>query len=114
MAIEIGKLNRRIQIQRKAGVLDDYGQESLIWTKVADCWASIKPISGREKLRAMAQESTLICTVAIRYAVALMPPTTADAWRIVYGTRILEILAAQDFEEARRFIIFDCQETGVS
>ena len=43
-----------------------------------------------------------------------MPPTTVDAWRISYetpsGTRIFNITAAQDVDEARKHIVFECQE----
>ncbi len=112
--IDAGQLNRKVQLQKKVGVKDEYGQESLSWVKISDCWASIKPLTANQKLRAMASESTLTCTVAIRYSASLMPPTLADAWRIVYGERILDILSAQDMYDMHSHIIFDCRETGVT
>ena len=110
--IDVGKLNKKIQIQKKSGIRDPYGHEVISWVKVVDCFANVKPIGGREKIRNNAIESTLSCTIAIRYNPDLLPLTTPDSWRIIYESRILNITAAQDLDEARRFIIFDCIETG--
>lgn len=112
--MQIGKLDKRITLQSRSSTLDDYGQEINAWVDVATVWANIKPVSGREKLRAMAVESTLTHTVAVRYNVRFMPPKTVDAWRIKYvtpaGERIFNITSARDMDEARRYIIFDCTE----
>ena len=111
--ITIGRLCRSITIQKKIGTYDSYGQEVLEFVDIATVWANVKPVTGREKLRAGAYDSTLSHTVAVRYQPELLPETAADAWRILYGTRILEITAAQDMDDARKFILFDCTETGV-
>jgi SPP1 family predicted phage head-tail adaptor len=112
--MQIGKLNHRISLQTRSATLDDYGQQVNTWTTVATVWANIKPIGGREKMRAMAIESELTHTVAIRYDVRFLPPRTVDAWRIQYvtpaATRIFNITAARDVDEARKHIIFDCTE----
>ena len=108
--MEIGRLDKRVTIERSAKSLDAYGQEVGKWSPIATVWASIHPIGGREKLRAFAIESTLTHTVAVRYRPDLTPPTEADAWRIAYGTRIFNIAAARDLEEAHRWIVFDCTE----
>jgi SPP1 family predicted phage head-tail adaptor len=110
--VSAGKLDRRITIQRRTTTLDSYGQQSSGWTNIATVWANVKPVGGREKLRSGALESTLTHTVMLRYQIDLMPAIEADAWRILYGTRVLQITAAMDKEDARRWIIFDCIETG--
>lgn len=107
-----GQLNRRVIIQRTSAGLDAYGQPSLGWTEIATVWANIKPIGGREKLRAMAFESTLTHTVLVRYQAALVPAVEADGWRILYGSRIFNISASMDMGDKRRYIVFDCIETG--
>jgi SPP1 family predicted phage head-tail adaptor len=112
--MDIGKLDKRIKLQSRSATLDDYGQQIDSWSDVATVWANVKPIGGREKLRAMAIESVLTHTVAVRYDVRFMPPRTVDAWRIAYitpaATRIFNITSAQDLDEARKYIIFDCTE----
>ena len=114
--MDIGKLDKRITLQSRSATLDDYGQELNSWSDVASCWANIKQIGGREKLRSMAVESNLTHTVAVRYDVRFMPPKIVDAWRIKYttkaGERIFNINAARDLDEERRYIIFDCTEDG--
>jgi len=109
---EPGKLNRRIMIQKKYGTLDAYGQEELVWQDVKSCWANIKPITTRSKMRMAAQESSITSTIAIRYDRDLLPLNIHDNWRIVYEGRVIMIVAAQDLDDARRFIIYDCVETA--
>lgn len=114
--MNIGKLDKRITLQTRSATLDDYGQELNSWSDFATVWANVKPISGREKLRAMAVQSILTHTVTIRYNVGLMPPTLTGALRIKYvtpgGDRILNINATQDVDEERKHIVFDCTEDG--
>jgi len=112
--MDIGRLDKRITLQRRSAVKDDYGQELDTWSDVATVWGNVKPIGGREKLRAMAIGSHLTHTVATRYNLALLPPIGVAAMRISYptpaGVRLLNITAARDLDEERRFIVFDCTE----
>lgn len=108
--MDIGRLDKRITIQRRSATKDSYGQEVNQWVDIATVWANIKPIGGRERLRSMVVESSLTHTVMVRYRESLMPPTLADAWRIQYGTRIFNITAAMDMEEDHRWVVFDCTE----
>lgn len=116
--MDIGRLDKRITIQRRSATKDDYGQQLDAWSEVATVWANVKPkvkpSGGREELRAMAIEPELTYTVVVRYTASLLPPIAAAAMRISYqtptGTRLLNITAARDLDEERRFIIFDCTE----
>ena len=108
---DAGKRDRRITIQKPGTELDSYGQIAATgWSDVATVWANIRPVSGREKLRAGAVESALSHTVCILYQDRLMPPTTVDAWRIKFGSRLFNIVAAYSPNEAREEIIFSCEE----
>jgi SPP1 family predicted phage head-tail adaptor len=112
--MDIGRLDKRLTFQRRSVVKDEYGQEQDAWFDVVTVWGNVKPIGGREKLRAMAIGSHLTHTVATRYNLALLPLIDAAAMRISYptpaGIRLLNITAARDLDEAHRFIIFDCTE----
>lgn len=112
--MQIGKLDKRITLQNRSSTLDDYGQPINTWSDVATVWANIKPLTGREKAQTMMVDSILTHRITIRYRVDFMPPTTVDAWRISYetpsGTRIFNITAAQDVDEARKHIVLECQE----
>lgn len=108
--MRIGQMNQRVTIQRRSATKDAYGQEIDSWIEVAEVWAHIRPIGGREKLRAFAIGSDLSHTVSVRYSAALLPPKTVDAWRIVFGSRIFNITASINIEEGNKTITFDCVE----
>lgn len=113
---KIGRLDKRVTIQRRTATQDSYGQELDSWTTIAQVWAQVKPLGGKERMRnaAMVVESILTHTVTVRYSDTLMPPLEADAWRILYGSRIFNISTSRDVEEDRRFIEFDCTEGSVN
>lgn len=113
---KIGRLDKRVTIQRRSATLDSYGQELDSWTTIAQVWAQVKPLGGKERMRntAMVVEAILTHTVTVRYSETLMPPLEADAWRILYGSRIFNISTSRDVEEERRFIEFDCTEGSVN
>jgi SPP1 family predicted phage head-tail adaptor len=113
---KIGRLDKRVSIQRRSSTKDSYGQELDSWTTIAQVWAQVKPIGGKEAMRntAMVVESILTHKVTVRYSATLMPPLEADAWRILYGTRLLNISASRDVDEDRRFIEFDCTEGSIN
>lgn len=108
--ISTGKLMHRVILQQRSTTPDDYGQTPNTWTDLKEVYANVKPIGGREKLRAMAIQATLTHTVAIRYTSMFMPPLDSTKWRIKYGDRIFNIVATRDVDEENRFIIFDCTE----
>ncbi len=113
---KIGRLDKRVTVQRRSSTKDSYGQELDSWTTIAQVWAQVKPLGGKERMRnaAMVVESILTHTVTVRYSETLMPPLEADAWRILYGSRIFNISTSRDVEEDRRFIEFDCTEGSVN
>lgn len=108
--MEAGKLNRRITLEERTTQKNAYGHEIDAWTPLATIWASVKPIGGREKLRANAIGADLTHTVLVRYQKRFLPPTYAAALRISYDGRIFNIVSARDVDEAHREIVFDCVE----
>jgi SPP1 family predicted phage head-tail adaptor len=110
--MRISKLQQRITVQRRSATLDAYGQEINSWINIGTVWAEVKPLSGREKLRnsSMVVESQLTHQVTVRYSELFVPPTIADAWRILFGTRIFNITASMNVDEGDKTIIFDCTE----
>lgn len=110
--MRISRLQQRITVQRRSSTLDAYGQEINSWTNIATVWAEVKPISGREKLRsnAMVVEAQLTHEVTVRYSALFTPPTSADAWRILYGSRTFNIEASMNIDELDKQIVFVCSE----
>lgn len=113
---KIGRLDKRVTVQRRSATKDVFGQEIDSFTTIAQVWAQVKPLGGKENMRntAMVVEAILTHTVTVRYSEYLMPPLEADAWRILYGDRILNISTSRDVDEDRRFIEFNCTEGSLN
>jgi len=110
--ITAGKLNRRIVIQSPVNSVDEYGQKTQGWEQVAEVFAEIRPIGAKEKLRAMEYDAILTHQVTVRYQPHLLPTVGADAWRILYGNRTFIVNSAQEWMDARQWIIFEAREIG--
>lgn len=81
-----GNLRRRISIQRKDTARDSYGQPNLVWVLVAEVWADIQPLSGRELEIAQAMNAEITHQVTVRYREGI-----TAAMRIVYQGRFFNI-----------------------
>ncbi len=105
-----GQLRHTITIQRRTSTLDDYGQKVNTWSTVATTRANIRPVGGKEQKAGMEMMAKLTHTVAVRYQSALVPPLEASTWRVMFGTRVLNIVNSRNLEEKNRWIIFECEE----
>lgn len=109
--MRIGKLRNQIEVQRPTATLDTFGQKNA-WETFATVWANVRSIGGAERLRANVTESRINVTIHVRYSATLMPPMTADAWRILHDGRVFNIIAARpDYKNTE--IIFDCSEGSI-
>ena len=110
--MQSGKLRRRVTITAPQSSVDAYGQKTNDYQSIAEVFADIRPIGGKEKLRAMAYDTVLTHEVHVRYQPALLPTIDADAWRIVYGNRVFEVISAVDWMDNRQWIVFEVREVG--
>ena len=46
MYLNAQKLNRRVTIQKRSGIKDDFGQVVDIWVDVCQLWAHVKTVTG--------------------------------------------------------------------
>lgn len=100
-----GDLRKRVKIQQRGTTQDSFGQQITTWTDVAEVWASIEPMSGRELMAAAAVQSETTHTVVIRYRPGIVP-----AMRINYGGRLFNIGAVIDENERHRMLTLICSE----
>ncbi|OFJ49597.1 hypothetical protein BA896_012700 [Janthinobacterium lividum] len=106
-------LNKRVRIQERGPELDRLGQPSVApsnWIDVMTVWASVEPMTGRERMLAQANHSELTHTVTIRYQTQFADAMKMTAMRIVYGTRIFNIQSSVDRHEAHRWLNLSCSE----
>ena len=114
MDFEPGRLDKCVVVQSRSSTKDAYGHELNSWSEVGTVWANIKPGAGSERVRAMQVAGTVSHTVLVRYAPAFTPPKGAAALRILYGSRVFNVLSAINEEEQNRWIIFVCEEGTLS
>lgn len=114
--IEAGKLRKRVQIQALPTVqaIDQNWNEPTYgdWTKQADVWASIEPLSGRELVYAGQVAADATHLVTVRYFQGLM-----ERMRFLYvddatgATRLFNISFVKDPEENHVLQMCYCQES---
>jgi SPP1 family predicted phage head-tail adaptor len=101
-------LRHRIEIQAEAATGDGGGGQTDPWAApvvVATVWASIEPLRGDERLRAMRLEDVATHKITIRYR-----PGITARMRVKFGTRLLNIRAVIDPQEQRRVLELMCEE----
>jgi len=103
--MDIGRLNRRVDILELAKFRDEFGGETGEWIKVKSVWAYIKPISGSEIFRAQQPEAQNTTTIIIRYT-----PIVNVLNRIRYKDKIYEIVGINDFNTDHEEMVLNCKE----
>ena len=92
------RLNKRIRIQAPATGQDEYGEPLAGWVDVAQVWAEVMDLTGRQYVAAGATQNTVQTTVAIRYRAGI------DAgMRVLHGADVYDIEAVlgQDRRELK-------------
>lgn len=101
----IGRLRHLITVQEAVETTNSVGEVAETWTELDQVWAAIEPISGREfqAVQQIAAETTH--KVTIRF----LEGVTAKH-RVLFGSRVFDILAVRDVEELGRFMDLLCRE----
>lgn len=85
--ISAGRLDQRVQLQRRTAVQDERGQVTTAWATYATEWAEVTPVRGRDSLRAAQPQATFDCTVLLRWRSDVL---ASD--RVLWGATPLEIV----------------------
>lgn len=100
-----GTLRQRVTIQDKSVVRDTYGGETISWTDVAEVWAAVEPLQGREYLEARQTMAEVTTRIRVRYRSGITPEM-----RVEYDSRNYEILAVIHVREQQRELHLMCRE----
>ena len=103
--MNIGKLNRRVEILQFFKDRDEYGGEIGEWKTVAKVWAAISPVSGTEQMFAQQVTAEAVVKITIRYL-----PWLDVMHRIRYGEKLYEIVGSLDSETLHKATIINCKE----
>lgn len=89
-----GQLRARITIQQGTETADTYGGRSYSWSTYATRWAQLRPLKGNEFIAAKQINNDVTGEALIRYTTGITPKM-----RILYGSRVFEILAVLNTTE---------------
>lgn len=103
--MDIGRLNRRIDILEFKKERDEYGGEVGQWIKVRTIWAHIAPVSGTEYFKAQQVDAQNITTITIRYRTDI---TVLN--RVKYLDKTYEIIGVSDIHSDHKTIVLNCKE----
>ena len=99
LKVDPSAMDKRITFEQVAETPDGGGGFTNAWSTVATVWASVKPISGREKFQAEQMETPIAHKVICRYRSDI---TTKN--RFTYDGRTFNILDVIDLEERKAFL----------
>ncbi len=79
-----------LTLETRTETPDTFGDAALSYTELAQAWASIESVSAKERFAAQQVKADVSHRIKIRFAASYATLTPAD--RIVYGTRIFDII----------------------
>lgn len=103
--MDIGKLNRQIDLLKFVTQRDEFGGEVGEWTPIARIWARIEPVSGTEYFQAQQVQAETVTRITVRYN-----PEITVMHRIRYGTKLYEIIGVSDDQTGHRATVINCKE----
>jgi SPP1 family predicted phage head-tail adaptor len=93
--MNIGALDRRIEVEKPVSVANDFGELVATWTSYLDVWAAIdRKASAREASSSEQIVSFQSVTFIIRYSVAAS--VIEPSHRIKYNNKYYDILGVQE------------------
>ena len=110
--MKCGQLVHLVTLQHDTGATyDAAGQRVPAWTAITGgdrVYARVRPVTGREYTNAQQQTADLTHEVTLQYSAASAALTAAC--RILYGTRVLNVLSSLNTEERDYEIVVSCKE----
>lgn len=97
--VKIGRMRHRLALEEAIATPDGGGGAIMNWVEVAEIWAAILPVSGREGVEADGLQGRATHRIIVRYRADITPHKRFRA-----GARIFDIKAVIDGGEARRFL----------
>lgn len=105
--MDIGKLNKRITIQKREIFINENGFEVEAWKDYKIVWASIKNLNGKEFFQAQQAKSQASKKVIIRYLKDLdssLNPNASLEYKIKYKNNNYNLIYSDNIQEQNKFI----------
>ena len=95
MALRAGLLDRRVRLERRQEETDDSGQSVVRWLPLAEVWARVEPLGGREGFG----QQQFVATVDVRFTIRWRDDVT-PLHRVVHDRREFDVVSVA--EDGRR------------
>ena len=92
-------------MQSPTATQNEFGEEVITWATAATVWARVTTKTGDETIEASRASASLTHEIKARTRSDVVP-----TWRVLWGTRVLEIAAAVP-DNAGREMTLICSET---
>lgn len=102
-----GTLDQRVTIEELVEGFDDYGQPLSEWQTYLSAWAAVEPLTGREYLAAMQNQSETTIRVRLRYR-----PGIKSSMRVKHGAKLYGIQSVIDVKSTGRELVLMCTASG--
>ncbi len=99
------RLRHRLTLQQETRTTDQAGGYTRGWQNVADLWAEITPLSGKEKLFAGQLQSEITHKIIVRYRSGV-----TAGMRFIYESRAFNIRYVSNVSEADEMLEILAQE----
>lgn len=86
MAIRPGEMRHRIRIERQSTAVDAAGEPLRVWALVAERWASVEPLVGKEFFASQQRSGTVKTRFRLRFLAGVAPKM-----RIVWNNKVFDI-----------------------
>ena len=103
-----GDLRSRITVERKTQQENQFKDTPEKWESVADVWASIQPLRGREQIEAQQITGRTTTKITARWD-SRLAAVGAD-FRIKHGERTFNIVSAFNVDERNKWFEMLCTE----
>lgn len=105
VCIDSREMRHKVTLQRASSSTGTLGQSTRTWSNLADTWAKIETLGGREAEQARKTFADAKMKITIRYYSGL---TSED--RVKFGSRVFPIGLVDNVEERNIKMILYCSE----
>lgn len=107
VGFEVGRMNRRVELQTTTRTVDDDGGFTEVWASVITVWADFEPPAAHNVERVLGGEVQALigAVVRMRYYAGV-----SSTWRLVEGTRIFDVRGVRDVENRHQWMELAVEE----
>jgi len=106
--VAIGPLRHRVSLQTATETTGPGGGADVIWQTIADLWAGVAAVSGRERTHAEGLRGETLCDITIRYRADV-----GSANRFLFEGRIHDVRSVLDPDGRRRWLVCRCEKRSL-